>query len=258
MRTVLSKITSIKNSIDNDSNLSKERLITSPKAETMWRAIRTLNEEKGKFITSDILVLCGDISLDYAKKFVINLYFRGIIERLTPSIGTKPAVYVLKKDKKPDPLFIPPYTYRRLIGSKAKTDLKSSKIVKETQSTPSEKNVEKSDSDTLKPDSTTAIVDRPDISKPDKTATKAGADDTKTALYILKGYHNDLTNKVQRFNLYVHRIGNERKTDNIQEGFLLLDLIKECFKLYFSKVIRAEKDGIISSDDIQSNEGGTA
>lgn len=256
MRTVLSKITSIKNSIDNDSNLSKERLITSPKAETMWRAIRTLNEEKGKFITSDISVLCGDISLDYAKKFVTNLYFRGIIERITPSKGTKPAVYILKNDEKPDPLFMPPYTYRRLMGLKAtETESKPPEIVKETQSTPSEKNVEKSDSDTLKPDSTTGVVVKCNIK--DTIAIKASTD-VETALYILKGYYNDLANKVQRLNLYIHKIGEEKETDNIQEGLLLLDLIKDCAKLYFNKIIQAKKDGVISSGDTESKEGGTA
>ena len=228
MRKTLSTSTLLDNAVNtikNDMELSNETVATSPKAERIWRAIRMLKEEGKNFITGDVFILCNDISFDYVKKFVVSLYFRGIITRISKSVGTKPAVYALEKDEKPDPLYVPPYVYRRLIRSKTE------EAVKEPQSAPPVKNPEKSDTSG-------------DTSKPDKTATKHTADDIKMAQYILRGYHEDLASKVQRLNLFIHKIWEDRKIDNIQEGVLLLDLIGETLKLYFTKTAQVEREEI--------------
>jgi hypothetical protein len=270
MRTTLSAPTSIASPIDADPNLSSKRLNTAPKAEMMWRAIRILNEEGKNFSAPDILKLCDDISIDYVKKFVVSLYFRGIIARISPSIGIKPAVYGLIKDEKPDPLFIPSYVYRQLKGSKgAEIGSKSSEAVKEPLPKPPEKSTTKIDTSTdnsksdtttpiadkpatLKPDeSATSKPDKPTASKPDTNATKASAIDTKIAHCILRGYQEDLANKVQQLILYTHKIYEDKRSGNLREGYLLLDLIRGCLTLYFLKSAQVAGDSYKGYDSIK-------
>lgn len=260
MRTTLSASTPIAKAIDAEQNLSTKGLNTASKADMMWRAIRILHEEGKNFNASDILKLCDGISSDYVKKFLINLYFRGIIARTAPHKGTTPASYALIKDEKPDPLFIPPYTYRQLKGSLG-TELgaKSSAADKNPDPPQPEKKGENlnTSTDNAPPAAATEqAADKPPAPKPDTnaTATKMSTIDEKIAHCILRGYQEDLANKVQQLILFTHKIYEDKSRYNLQEGYLLLDLIRSCLTLYFLKSAQIAGEEIESIISMQRKE----
>jgi len=211
---------SVDNAIDSDQEQAMKRSNTSPKAEMMWRAIRILHEEGKNFSIPDILKLCDNISIDYVKKFLVYLYFRGITTRISLGIGKKPSIYALCKDERPDPLFVSPYMYRKLMRAK------SSEITTEPAPISSDEDSKKADTKTNEKDTVTYILRD-----------------------ILRVYQEDLANKVQQLNFYVHRIGDEKRMDDKQEGFLLLDLIRDCLTLYFHKSAQVKYQEMIKKEE---------
>jgi hypothetical protein len=245
-----------------------------PCATRAWRAVRMLHQQGKPFKTRDLIIICNEISSDYAKKYISYLVLCGVLQRTAPSKSPHSS-YILIKDEPPEIPFIHPSYYRLLLATTRNLEEKIKLLLATTRNLEEKikeiqkeaQSVDKKADQAITPHPESADQAAPPKSSSDQdksqettmesiqASTKDSTEDSRAKQeeiirQILGGFHDDLSNKIQVLNLYCHKIWKDKNFENIQEGFLLLDLIRHTLRLYYLKVAQAARDGLIPDEKV--------